>query len=285
MGDIIFNQFPPEAGIMLLIAGGGLSVIVLGLLGGWGGHYFSKISRIMLFAIGIPLFLFGFVGLTVLVLPALGTGYIQLAESITPPTEDLASELPPEPITTPPITPTIEEDGGESGSLINALVLIGFVVAIFFVFRTDRRKPVILSLYEVDELQDGKPYISIEVHNGEKELIKCHAVLLAAKYLDTDITREIVLHTNRLSWSGGEDEKIGIKHIDGEGGVGTLNIATRKDNKTLTFETAKGPREHAAHGVYTVDLEVRGTIGKEQFRPIPKRIVFEFLDESGEQVN
>ena len=79
-----------------------------------------------------------------------------------------------------------------------------------------------------DALQGGKPYISIDITSKENRLIKCRCYIKSLELdgiLRDDIKHELVKHTNRVSWSGGSDEEIGIKYIDPMG-FGKINLAS-----------------------------------------------------------
>jgi len=140
-----------------------------------------------------------------------------------------------------------------------------------------------------DALQSGKPYISIDITSKENRLIKCRCYIKSLELdgiLRDDIKHELVKHTNRVSWSGGSDEEVGIKHIDPMG-FGKINLASldSKDfiRHPLQFEMAKGAQskdkdeKFLPFGDYVVDLGLVCNTDGADLPEIPIRIGFEYF--------
>jgi len=140
-----------------------------------------------------------------------------------------------------------------------------------------------------DALQSGKPYISIDITSKENRLIKCRCYIKSLELdgiLRDDIKHELVKHTNRVSWSGGSDDEVGIKHIDPMG-FGKINLASldSKDSirHPLQFEMAKGAQskdkdgEFLPFGNYVVDLGLACNTDGADLPEIPIRIGFEYF--------
>lgn len=142
-----------------------------------------------------------------------------------------------------------------------------------------------------DELYDGKPYISIDITNRENRLVRCRCYIKSLGLngiTRDDIKHEIVKHTNRVSWSGGSDEEVGIKHIDPRG-FGRINLASLDSQdfirRPLQFETAKGAQfkdkdgRYLPFGRYMVELGLACSADGRDFTEIPIKIGFEYIEE------
>ena len=144
-----------------------------------------------------------------------------------------------------------------------------------------------------DALQSGESYISIAITSKENRLIKCRCYIKSLELdgiLRDDLKHELVKHTNRVSWSGGSDEEVGVKHIDPRG-FGRINLASldSKDiiRRPLQFEMAKGAQskdkdgKFLPFGNYVIDLGLACNDNGADLPEIPIRVGFEyFVDES-----
>ncbi len=154
------------------------------------------------------------------------------------------------------------------------------------------KKTAQLQWAPTDALQDGKPYISIDITSKENCLIKCYCYIKSVELngvLRDDIKRDIAKHTTRVSWWGGSDEDVGIKYIDPMG-FGRLNLASLDDKISvkypLQFETAKGP-QYKGHdgkfflqfGDYTIVLGLSCIADGVEFIEIPITISFKYAEE------
>ena len=144
-----------------------------------------------------------------------------------------------------------------------------------------------------DALQDGRPYISIDLTSKENRLLKCYSYIKSLEFngiVRGDIKNELVKHTNRVSWSGGSNKDVGIKYIDPMG-FGKINLASldTKDfiRSTFQFETAKGSQskdkdgEFLPFGKYTIELGLACSTEGVGFPETPITIGFEYIEEHG----
>lgn len=141
-----------------------------------------------------------------------------------------------------------------------------------------------------DELQDGKPYISIDITSKENRLIKCYCFIKSVELngvLRDDIKRDISKHTNRISWLGGSDDGVGIKFIDPMG-FGKINLASLETNNLLyflQFETAKGSHSKNRDngffpfGNYVITLGLSCAADGGDFWEIPITVGFEYVEQ------
>lgn len=169
-------------------------------------------------------------------------------------------------------------------TLLICTLMIGVgAVVDFSIFTSDhiRWRKYITSI----DVMREKPYISANVVNKDKKALKFFCVLKSIEYngdISDGITKQVTEHSPRMSWSGGSDEEVGIKIIDGEQD-GTLNFVSLT-NKRLTFETAKGPvLSDFDRGVYKLNLQINRQISDSKFRKKNFHIVFEYyLDDVGD---
>ena len=126
-----------------------------------------------------------------------------------------------------------------------------------------------------------KPYISVIITNKEKHSLRFYCVLKSIVFngnIDTGLTNRITEHTPRISWSGGADEDVGIKAIDGQH-KGTLNVISLNESG-LTFEMAKGAREAGIRiGVFLLNMELHREFENNEFKSTPLQIMFECYTE------
>jgi hypothetical protein len=145
-----------------------------------------------------------------------------------------------------------------------------------------------LSISASERIDNGVPYIGAVVTNVDNDnLLKCFCVLKSIKFnghIDDELKYQITQHTNRISWSGGSEENVGIKHID-SGGIGEINLVSLRGIGTLVFETAKRQRgKNLNTGIYEIDLVLQGKIGDNDFRKKPFNVRFEYVFK-GEQTS
>jgi len=142
-----------------------------------------------------------------------------------------------------------------------------------------------------DALHDGKSYISIDITSEENRLVKCYSYIKSLElngFVRDDIKNELVKHTNRVSWSGGSDEEVGIKNIDPKG-FGRINLVSLNVEdfirSFLQFESAKGPQFKNKDGnllplgSYIIDLGLSCSSNSVDFVDIPVKIGFEYIEE------
>lgn len=145
-----------------------------------------------------------------------------------------------------------------------------------------------LSISASERIDNGVPYIGAIITNADNDnLLKCFCMLKTIKFnghIDGELKYQITQHTNRISWSGGSDENVGVKHID-SGGIGEINLVSLRGIGILVFETAKGQRgKNLKTGIYEVGLVLQGKIGSSDFRKKPFNIHFEYTFK-GEQTS
>lgn len=140
-----------------------------------------------------------------------------------------------------------------------------------------------------DKPRDGTPYISAIITLGQSpqpRTMDCYVVLKSLS-LDgvprDDLTQRVTEHTSRVSWSGGDDAKVGIKVIDAATSA-TLNIANLSMSG-LSFLMAKGRIGNFKKGAYEVSLELRGSIDSMKIDPVPIIVSFEYYDDSEKQTH
>ena len=166
-----------------------------------------------------------------------------------------------------------------------AIILIGalFSGVVWIVLRIANSIKWKNCIIPVANYDTEKPYIGATIENREEHSKRFFCVLKSIErngQIDSKLTDQITKHTPRMSWSGGSDEDIGIKHIDTKA---TLNLVSLNEHGGLTFETAKGevnPDEGTGGtGNYKLKLELNRQVGENEFSKMPFSVSYEFYYE------
>ena len=158
-------------------------------------------------------------------------------------------------------------------------IICGIILTIVFIVDSIKWRNFITPIENFNDRK--KPYISVSITNKEKHSLKFYCVLKSIVIngnMDTKMTNRITEHTSRVSWSGGSDEDVGIKSIDGLT-KGTLNIVSL-NGRGLAFEMAKGERSAGMEkGVFILNMELYREVENNKFKNTPFTIMAECYTE------